>query len=43
MKHEKEYLIGATLVVETDCLLLLELITSCPMLDIAMLRSTGYI
>jgi hypothetical protein len=38
MKNEKEYLIGASVVVETDCLSLLGMITSCSTPDIAMLR-----
>jgi hypothetical protein len=38
MKNEKEYLIGASVVVETDCLSLLGMITSCSKPDIAMLR-----
>jgi hypothetical protein len=38
MKNEKEYLIGASVVVETDCLPLLRMITDYSMPDIAMLR-----
>ena len=43
MKNEKEYLIGATVVVETDCLPLLGMIASCSTPDIAMLRWIAYI
>lgn len=43
MKHEKEYLIGASVVVETDCLPLLGMITSCSTPDLAMLRWIAYI
>jgi hypothetical protein len=43
MKNEKEYLIGASVVVETDCLSLLGMITSCSTPDIAMLRWIAYI
>jgi hypothetical protein len=43
MKNEKEYLIGASVVVETDCLPLLEMITSCSTPEIAMLRWIAYI
>lgn len=43
MKHEKEYLIGASVVVETDCLPLLGMISSCSTPDIAMLRWIAYI
>ena len=43
MKNEKENLIGASVVVETDCLPLLEMIVSCSTLDIAMLKWIAYI
>ena len=43
MKNEKEYLIGATVVVKTDCLPLLGMIASCSTPDIAMLRWIAYI
>ena len=43
MKHEKEYLIGALVVVETDCLPLLGMIASCSTPDLAMLRWIAYI
>ena len=43
LKNEKEYLIGACVVVETDCLPLLGMITSCSTPDIAMLRWIAYI
>jgi len=43
MKSEKEYLIGASMIVETDCLPLLGTISSCSTLDIAMLRWIAYI
>jgi len=42
-ENEKEYLIGASVVVETDCLPLLEMIASCSTPDIAMLRWIAYI
>ncbi len=38
MTVEKEYLIGANVVVETDCLPLLGMIANCTTLDIVMLR-----
>lgn len=41
MKHEKEYLIDAS-VVEKDCLPLVEMITSCSTPNIAMLRWIAY-
>ena len=43
MKNEKNYLIGATVVVETDCLPLLEMIASCSTSDFAMLRWIAFI
>jgi len=43
MKNEKEYLIGATVVVETDCLPLLGMIATCSTPDIVMLRWIAYI
>ena len=43
LKCEKEYLIGTSVLVETDCLPLLGMITSCTTLDIAMLRWIAYI
>ena len=43
LKNEKEYLIGACVVVETDCLPLLGMVTSCTTSDIAMLRWIAYI
>lgn len=43
MKNEREYLIGASVVVETDCLPLLGMIASCSTPDIAMLRWIAYI
>ena len=43
LKSEKEYLIGTCVVVETDCLPLLGMITSCSTPDIAMLRWIAYI
>ena len=42
LKNEKEYLIGACVVVEIDCLPLFGMITSCSTLDIAMLRWIVY-
>jgi len=43
MKNEKGYLIGATVVVETDCLPLLGMIASCSTPNLAMLRWIAYI
>ncbi len=43
MKNDKEYLVGATMVVETYCLPLLEMIVGCPTPDIAMLKWTTFI
>ena len=43
LKNEKEYLIGICVVVETDCLPLLGMITSCSTPNIAMLRWIAYI
>lgn len=43
MKNRRDYLIGAPVIVETYCLLLLEMITNCNTLDIAMLRWIAYI
>ena len=43
LKNDKEYLTGAEVVVETNCLSLLGMITSCSTPDIAMLRWIAYI
>lgn len=43
LKCDKEYLIGATVMVEIDCLPLLGMITTCSTPDIAMLRWIAYI
>ncbi|KAL3692893.1 hypothetical protein R1sor_006544 [Riccia sorocarpa] len=43
MKAEKEYLIGAAVVIETDCLPLLGMITNCSTSDMAMLNWIAYI
>ena len=43
MKIRREYLIGAFVYVEIDCLLILGMINSCSTLDIAMLRWIAYI
>ncbi|KAL3679494.1 hypothetical protein R1sor_022450 [Riccia sorocarpa] len=43
MKAEKEYLIGAEVVVETDCLPLLGMIANCMSTDMAMLNWIAYI
>jgi hypothetical protein len=43
MKAEKDYLIGAMVVIETDCLPLLGMIINCTTPDIAMLRWIAYI
>ena len=43
LKNGKEYLIGACVVVETDCLPLLGMISSCSTPDTAMLRWIAYI
>ena len=43
LKCDKEYFIGASVIVETDCLPLLGMISSCSTLDIAMLHWIAYI
>lgn len=43
MKNKKEYLIGVLIYIETYCLLLLGMNTSCFILDIAILRWIAYI
>ncbi|KAL3676054.1 hypothetical protein R1sor_026002 [Riccia sorocarpa] len=43
MKAEKEYLIGAEVVVETDCLPLLGMITKCTTADMTVLNWIAYI
>ncbi|KAL2643032.1 hypothetical protein R1flu_010619 [Riccia fluitans] len=43
MKAKKEYLMGASVVVETDCLPLLGMITNCSTLDMTMLNWIAYI
>jgi len=43
LKVDRNYLIGAEVVVETDCLPLLGMIANCNSLDIAMLRWIAYI
>ncbi|KAL3676828.1 hypothetical protein R1sor_026776 [Riccia sorocarpa] len=43
MKVEKEYLMGAVVVVETDCLPLLGMITNCSTPDVTMLNWIAYI
>ena len=43
LKAERNYLIGANLVLETDCLPLLGMIANCSIPDIAMLRWIAYI
>lgn len=43
MKNERDYLIGAPVIVEIDCLPLLGMITNCNTPDIAMLRWIAYI
>ncbi|KAL3695519.1 hypothetical protein R1sor_009595 [Riccia sorocarpa] len=43
MKAEKEYLMGAVVVVETDCLPLLGMITNCSTPDVTMLNWIAYI
>ena len=43
LKNDREYLIGAEVIVETECLPLLGMITSCSTPDIAMLRWIAYI
>ena len=43
LKTDRDYLIGADVVVETDCLPLIEMIASCTTPDIAMLRWIVYI
>ena len=43
LKIDKEYFIGAYVIVETDCLPLIGMIASCSTPDIAMLRWIAYI
>jgi len=43
LRQEREYLIGAHIVVETDCLPLLGMIANCDTPDIAMLRWIAFI
>ncbi|KAL3700954.1 hypothetical protein R1sor_018976 [Riccia sorocarpa] len=43
MKAERNYLIGAVVVVETDCLLLLGMITNCSTPDMTMFNWVAYI
>jgi len=43
LRQEKDYLIGAHMVLETDCLPLLGMITNCDTPDIAMLRWIAFI
>ena len=43
LKNDKEYLIGTEVIVETDCLPLLGMISNCSTPDIAMLRWIAYI
>jgi hypothetical protein len=43
LKAERNYLIGANVVLETDCLPLLGIIANCSIPDIAMLRWIAYI
>ena len=43
LKTDRDYLIGANVVVETDCLPLIRMIASCTTPDIAMLRWIAYI
>ena len=43
IKSDREYLIGAEVVIETDCLPILGMISSCNTPDIAMLRWIAYI
>ncbi len=43
LKADRNYLIGANVVLETDCLPLLGMITNCSSPDIAMLRWIAYI
>ena len=42
IKTDREYLIGAEVVIETDCRPLLGMISSCETSDIAMLRWIAY-
>ena len=43
LQRERNYLIGAEVVIETDCLSLLGMIANCTVPDIAMLRWVAYI
>ena len=43
VKVDKDYLIGTKVTVETDCLLILGMVSGCATLDLAMLRWIGYI
>jgi hypothetical protein len=43
VKTDRDYLIGAIVILETDCLPILGMISGCSTLDIAMLRWIVYI
>ena len=43
VKANKDYLIGTEVIIETDCLLILGMVSRCATLDLAMLRWIAYI
>ena len=43
VKADKDYLIGSEVVIETDCLPILGMVSRCATLDLAMLRWIAYI
>ena len=43
VKADKDYLIGAEVIIETDCLPILGMVSGCATLDLAMLRWIAYI
>ena len=43
MKADKDYLIGTEVIIETDCLPILGMLSECTTPDLAMLRWIAYI
>ena len=43
VKVDKDYLIGSEVIIETDCLPILGMISGCATSDLAMLRCIAYI
>ena len=43
IKSDQDYLIGAEIVIETDCLLILGMMRCCTIPDVAMLRWIAYV